>query len=300
MHHTFYGDRQVRRTEARPSQKRRRGAALLGGAAVTLWLSAVAGAALGQNLIVNSDAEAGPGSPNGYTVVPVPSWITTGNFTAVPYSIGGGFPVYSDPGPVDRGLNFFAGGPDNASSSATQSIDLSPFAGSIDAGTATFALAGYLGGYSSQGDNAQLTVEFRAGNGSAIGSATIGPVTNVDRGNLTGLLERSTAGPVPAGARTAVLTLLMTRLAGSYNDGYADNLSFVVTTGPVGCLGDTDCDGDVDFFDIDPFVAKLGCPGAGTDCDAACPWSNADVDQDGDVDFFDIEPFVALLGTTCP
>jgi hypothetical protein len=71
------------------------------------------------------------------------------------------------------------------------------------------------------------------------------------------------------------------------------------------CLADLDCDGDVDFFDIDPFVAKLGCPGLGEtglrdSCDAGCPWQNGDIDQDGDVDFFDIDPFVSRLGATCP
>jgi hypothetical protein len=67
------------------------------------------------------------------------------------------------------------------------------------------------------------------------------------------------------------------------------------------CLGDADCDGDVDFFDIDPFVSKLGCPGVDpVACSDGCPWQNADADEDGDVDFFDIDPFVALLGTTCP
>ncbi len=64
------------------------------------------------------------------------------------------------------------------------------------------------------------------------------------------------------------------------------------------CLGDVDCNGVVDFFDIDPFVARLGCPGAG-DCGGACPWQNADIDEDGDVDFFDIDPFVGRLGSTC-
>ena len=67
---------------------------------------------------------------------------------------------------------------------------------------------------------------------------------------------------------------------------------------PAFCLGDADCDGDVDFFDIDPFVAKLGCPGDPS-CDAPCAWQNADVDEDGDVDFFDIDPFVGQLGAAC-
>jgi hypothetical protein len=89
------------------------------------------------------------------------------------------------------------------------------------------------------------------------------------------------------------------RLRGNGGGGIeGDVLRFVST--PAGCLGDMDCDGDVDFFDIDPFVAKLGCPGAGASCDDACPWQNGDVDQDGDVDFFDIDPFVGRLGATCP
>ena len=69
---------------------------------------------------------------------------------------------------------------------------------------------------------------------------------------------------------------------------------------PAFCLGDVDCSGTVDFFDIDPFVSRLGCPGSDpVACAAGCPWQNADVDEDGDVDFFDIDPFVATLGNTC-
>ena len=70
---------------------------------------------------------------------------------------------------------------------------------------------------------------------------------------------------------------------------------------PAPCLGDADCSGAVDFFDIDPFVAKLGCPSSDpVGCAAGCTWQNSDVDQDGDVDFFDIDPFVGQLGTVCP
>jgi hypothetical protein len=66
------------------------------------------------------------------------------------------------------------------------------------------------------------------------------------------------------------------------------------------CLGDADCDGDVDFYDIDPFVGKLGCPFVDVQCDEPCPWQNCDINQDGHVDFYDIDPFVALMGTFCP
>ncbi len=78
-------------------------------------------------------------------------------------------------------------------------------------------------------------------------------------------------------------------------------ITIQVSNAPSFCLGDSNCSGAVDFFDIDPFVGKLGCPSSDpVGCAAGCPWQNSDVDEDGDVDFFDIDPFVATLGNTCP
>jgi hypothetical protein len=58
--------------------------------------------------------------------------------------------------------------------------------------------------------------------------------------------------------------------------------------------GDMNCDGVVDFKDINPFVAILS---GATPCNAA----NADTNCDNVIDFKDINPFVALLsgGTPC-
>lgn len=70
-----------------------------------------------------------------------------------------------------------------------------------------------------------------------------------------------------------------------------------------GCKGDVNCDGSVTFADIDPFVARLGCPAsnpAACNTPAACNWINADIDGDGTVTFADIDPFVARLGAVCP
>lgn len=70
---------------------------------------------------------------------------------------------------------------------------------------------------------------------------------------------------------------------------------------PPVCTGDTNCDGVVSFKDIDPFVARLGCPGSDpSGCNSGCSWQNADVNGDGSVTFKDIDPFVARLGATCP
>jgi len=60
--------------------------------------------------------------------------------------------------------------------------------------------------------------------------------------------------------------------------------------------GDLDCDGDVDFDDINPFVLALGGQAGYEAIYPDCQWLNADCDDDGDVDFDDINPFVALLG----
>lgn len=62
---------------------------------------------------------------------------------------------------------------------------------------------------------------------------------------------------------------------------------------------DANCDGVVDFFDIDPFVFALLDPAAYA---AAHPNCNTlcvnDANRDGVVDFFDIDAFVAcVLGT---
>jgi hypothetical protein len=59
--------------------------------------------------------------------------------------------------------------------------------------------------------------------------------------------------------------------------------------------GDLNCDGVVDFEDIDAFILALIDPAAYQAMYPACSRVLADADGDGDVDFDDINPFVALL-----
>lgn len=193
--------------------------------------SAQASGVLGSNLITNGDAEADAGG-NGSTIVAPTGFHSSGNLTIVSYSTGGGFPAPGDPGPSNRGLNFFAGGPNTALSSATQSLDVSSITGLIDGGAVSFELAAYLGGFSSQQDSGKLTATFLGASRDVLGAGSIGPVTNSDRGNATGLLLRQTSGVVPIGTRFIDVQLTMTRQAGSYNDGYADNLSLVLSAVP--------------------------------------------------------------------
>ncbi len=62
--------------------------------------------------------------------------------------------------------------------------------------------------------------------------------------------------------------------------------------------GDANCDGSVDFFDIDPFLLALFDPSAYAAAHPGC--DNGDVNRDGNVDFFDIDPFLACLFGGCP
>ena len=59
--------------------------------------------------------------------------------------------------------------------------------------------------------------------------------------------------------------------------------------------GDTNCDGVVDFGDINSFVMALSDPTAWQETFPGCSIMSADTNTDGEVDFGDINPFVALL-----
>jgi hypothetical protein len=70
-------------------------------------------------------------------------------------------------------------------------------------------------------------------------------------------------------------------------DGIPDECQF----GP----GDMNCDGEVDFGDINPFVLALVNPAAYAAAFPDCNILNGDINGDGEVDFGDINPFVVLL-----
>jgi len=67
--------------------------------------------------------------------------------------------------------------------------------------------------------------------------------------------------------------------------------------------GDLNCDGVIDFADINPFVMRLTDPALYQTLYPDCPDANGDVNGDGVVDFQDINPFTAVLveggGATC-
>ena len=83
-------------------------------------------------------------------------------------------------------------------------------------------------------------------------------------------------------------------------------LSLVIQTScPALCRGDCNCDGSVNWRDIDFFVAAMNdsqanwedmfLPGA-----PSCYLAVCDVNGDGTVNWRDIDPFVGVMNTTCP
>jgi hypothetical protein len=193
----------------------------------------------GTNIIVNPGSEAGAGSTTG-GVVPVPGWTTTGNFTVVPYGAAG-FPAripdanIAGLGLGSLGNNFFAGGPNNNVSSASQTIDLSSIAGVIDLSSGVlFTLSGNFGSFPDK-DYPFLEVDtFDArGRESGIGTTRVGFVGPLEslRGNVNlGNGTFGVSGSIFPNTRSIVVTLRMTRdtVGSSYNNAYADNLSLVL------------------------------------------------------------------------
>jgi len=76
-----------------------------------------------------------------------------------------------------------------------------------------------------------------------------------------------------------------------------NDLAFCFAPPPPVVPGDVNCDGAVNFGDINPFVLILTSPDAWQVMYPDCPMANGDIDGDGDVDFGDINPFVTLLST---
>ena len=64
--------------------------------------------------------------------------------------------------------------------------------------------------------------------------------------------------------------------------------------------GDTNCDGGLDFFDIDPFILAPFDPSGYAAAHPTCDLDSADLNADSAVNFFDIDPFVDCLFAGCP
>jgi hypothetical protein len=99
------------------------------------------------------------------------------------------------------------------------------------------------------------------------------------------------------------------------DEGWLDSGAFQESYGPIVVLadisnnhpppprfpGDMNCDGSVDFNDIDPFVTALISRDEYMERYPGCDWLNGDINEDGSVDFADIDGFVeCLVNGGCP
>lgn len=182
----------------------------------------------GVNVVKNGGAESNVGGTNaGYGPAPA-GWSRSGPVEVIKYGASGGFPSFTSPGPPTRGRNFFSGGFTEPPSKIQQTASLLWAAPVIDRGKAAYDFSAYLGGYLSDGDNAKAELKFLSRTGVVLAKKQLGPVTSAQRGNNTGLWKRAAKGTVPKGTRSAKIQLTFTKDAGSYNDGYADNISLVL------------------------------------------------------------------------
>ncbi|QPG67471.1 alkaline phosphatase family protein [Mycolicibacterium mucogenicum] len=196
------------------------------------------------NLLTNPGAELGDPSLSGGSTVSIPGWTVTGTPTVIKYGTVRQLPLgLPTPGPTlpaifnfpsDRptpGDTQFFGGGNVATSTLTQTVDLSGAAAGIDAGTTPFKLSGFLGGAMIDPSAASIKVTFFDAGGTQLGVGKVAPVGPLERWFQTGLLERSTEGTIPVNTRTAqvVVTLKDSNpLTGGYNNAFADDLSFTV------------------------------------------------------------------------
>ncbi|MGH7179324.1 MAG: SdrD B-like domain-containing protein [Tepidisphaeraceae bacterium] len=188
---------------------------------------------LGVNLVVNGDAETGIGASDSTTSTQVPGWtkLNGDNFTLAKYDSVIG-PNETSPGPDTRGKNYLAGGPfglARGDASLYQDVDLRSISRDIDAGRIGFETSAYLGGYKAEADSISMRVLFQIGE-TLTTSTTLTSPAPATRENKTGLYESRVVAPVPAGTRFVRVLLTATKVFGRYADGYADNVSFKLSS----------------------------------------------------------------------
>jgi hypothetical protein len=190
---------------------------------------------MSENLLVNPSFETADPSGSGYSGVTIPGWTETGTPTVIAYGTQGGYPLglstpfpkffdFPQTAPAGGGDNFAGGGP-VATSTISQTVDLTGAAGT------PFNLSADLGGQGWDPSVASVQVTFLDAHGDVLGTDSLNPVTVWDRLGFTGFEGRDISGTVPDGTTSAQVTTTFTdndTFLGNYNGSYADNESFTV------------------------------------------------------------------------
>ena len=132
----------------------------------------------------------------------------------------------SNPPPQAGDAYFFAG--TGALAELSQTIDVSAFSASIDAGNQQFDFSGYVRSFVQSGpDASQIILEFEDSAGTVLEAFDSSQITNTTAWQLV-----SDSRIAPANTRAIEVRLISTRNSGSNNDGYFDSLSLTTTTVP--------------------------------------------------------------------
>ncbi len=190
---------------------------------------------MSSNLLVNPGFETADPSGSGFSGVTIPGWTESGTPTVIAYGTQGGYPLglstpfpkffdFPQVAPAGGGDNFAGGGP-VATSTISQTVDLTGAAGT------PFTLSADLGGQGWDPSDASVQVTFLDSHGDVLGTDSLNPVTVWDRLGFTGFEERDVSGMVPEGTTSAQVTTTFTdndTFLGHYNGAYADNESLTV------------------------------------------------------------------------
>jgi hypothetical protein len=179
-------------------------------------------------------------SGSGYSGVTIPGWTETGTPTVIQYGTPVNYPFgLTFPLPGATGLfgfpeappgtpsgdDVFAGGGPVATSSISQTVDVTGAAGT------PYELSADLGGQTWNPSYTDVQVTFLNANGDVVGTGSLNPVTVWDRLGFSGFEQRDITGTVPEGATSAQVTdtfVDKNQYLGDYNGAYAANESFTV------------------------------------------------------------------------
>ena len=111
-------------------------------------------------------------------------------------------------------------------------------------------------------------------------------------GYLTGNIQADFESCLDADGQMTLLLYAERTQQETFHDFVSVTVSRITQT----LVGDMNCDGVVNFFDIDAFVVAVAEGEAGyLAAYPDCHWLNADCNGDGNVNFFDIDGFVTLV-----
>jgi hypothetical protein len=139
-------------------------------------------------------------------------------------------PSFVGPGPSDRGMHLFAGGPNNTLSQLRQTINIDPaWQQAINDGRVTFDFSAFLGGLLGEPDHTDASLMFLDANFQTLGQQGLPSVTTLDREAVTGLFPVEAIDYLPIGTAFIQVDVVFLGGAGDYNDGYADNLELILS-----------------------------------------------------------------------